>query len=80
MNLGGYFCAYHEHDGCHHDYGDDELDNTHARHLIFGGLEFNRPAIKTSALCQQLYQIIFSLQIKKYLAKNFSDKYNLLES
>ena len=63
LNLGGYFSAYKEHDSCHHDYGDDELDSTHARHLIFEGLEFNRPVIKTSALWQPLYQIIFSLQI-----------------
>ena len=60
--LGGYFCAQHHDNAGDENHADDNFSHAHMQHLFSGGLDFDRPVIKTSALMSELYHIIFRLQ------------------
>ena len=68
MCLGGYFCENVENDTCQQCDADNNFIHTHPTHLISGGLEFDRPVVRQSALCDD-YIILFS-DCKFILLKN----------
>ncbi len=62
MCLGGYFCAQHHDHAGDGNHADDNFNHAHGTHLFSGGLEFDRPVIKTSARVRSLYHNFFRLQ------------------